>query len=171
MESWCHLGDAFANWKLKGKQGDIFPFNTKFVSLGNGQINLLMFCSLQLYPSKRYSMSSIMMIDIPNALEVVERKKSTWSIFPPFSIVSNHPSSPPVKIPSFPSLVFSEINFHCEQSSTILIFRSHIKHRKSAKLPWHHNIILSFCPFVFTSLWSNVWRISRLKSHSLCPKS
>ena len=107
-------------------------------------------------------MSSIMMIDIPNALEVVERKKSTWSIFPPFSIVSNHPSSsPPVKIPSFPSLVFSEINFHCEQSSTILIFRSHIKHRKSAKLPWHHNIKLSL--FVFLSFCVHITLIKCLK--------
>ena len=36
----------------------------------------------------------------------------------------------------------------------------------SAKLPSHHNSL--FCLFVFlTSLWSNVWRDSSLKSHSL----
>ena len=36
------------------------------------------------------------------------------------------------------------------------------KHRKSAKLPWHHNIKLSFCLFVKTLFWSNVWRVSSL---------
>ena len=53
------------------------------------------------------------------------------------------------------------------------------KHRKSAKLPCHHNIKLSFwslpvclfafLPFclLFNHLWSTVWRVLSLKSHSL----
>ena len=32
-------------------------------------------------------------------------------------------------------------------------------------------VFLSFCPFVWTSIWSNVWRVSSLKSHSLCRNS
>ena len=67
---------------------------------------------------------------------------------------------------------------------------------KSSELPWYHNIkllfvlffvflsfcdlvilwfclfvILSFCVFIWISLWSNVWRVSSLKSHSLCQNS
>ena len=45
------------------------------------------------------------------------------------------------------------------------------KHHKSAKLPWHHKIFLSVCLFVLTSLWPNVWRVSSIQSHSLCPNS
>ena len=49
---------------------------------------------------------------------------------------------------------------------------------RSAKLPWHHYIkllifclfiLLYFCPFVWTLHLSNVWRVSSVKSHSLCP--
>ena len=49
-----------------------------------------------------------------------------------------------------------------------------LKHRKSAKLPWHHNMKLSFWSlsffgvFVPTSLWTHVWMVSSLKSHLLC---
>ena len=35
-------------------------------------------------------------------------------------------------------------------------------------LPFCLFVFLSFCLFVYTSCWSNVWRVSSLKSHSLC---
>ena len=48
-----------------------------------------------------------------------------------------------------------------------------IKHLKSAKLPWHHNMKLSFWSlslfFVHTPLWAHIWMVSSLKSHLLCP--
>ena len=83
-------------------------------------------------------------------------------------------------LPKVNTNTFSNVQMCLEQVE----FKSSLagfKHLKSAKLPWHHYMELFFFPFVFlslfclvdsclfvlTSLWSNVSRVSSLKSHSL----
>ena len=46
----------------------------------------------------------------------------------------------------------TSVNIRTKKIMKLLVISNAFKHCKSAKLPWHQNIKLSFCPFVFFSL-------------------
>ena len=68
---------------------------------------------------------------------------------------SAHPSCN-FNLQLFPQASFSENICHSLLRDTFIL-----KHCKSTKQTWRYNI----------ELWSNVWRVSSLKSHSLCQNS
>ena len=63
--------------------------------------------------------------------------------------------------------VLSKANWCCQFKHSQFLDILHGNH-----LTWHEDVRCVLDPFQLkTSLWSNVWRVSRIKNHSLCPNS